>query len=79
MNRKTLVLMTAVLLCAVVIVQADEIHDAVDSNDVARVEALLSGDEALIELLNQAGQTPLHRAAEAGLVRMMGLLLSRVA
>ncbi|MCP4545186.1 MAG: hypothetical protein GY835_01820 [bacterium] len=54
---------------------ADEIHEAAESADVDRIQALLAGDPELLNLADASGYTPLHYAAYGGHVEATRILL----
>ena len=53
------------------------IHVAASAGDVAQVRTLLDAEPQLLERIDRAGGTPLHRAVEASAREVVELLLDR--
>jgi len=76
MRTIKLILLAALILCAFVgDVVAQDIFDAVKRNDLSKVKALIEKDRSLVNLKDEAGNTPLHHAAMIGSVEMADFLL----
>lgn len=54
----------------------DDIHAAVMRNDIGAVRGMLDQDPSLVKATNSMQETPLHKAASAGLVDLAHLLLA---
>ncbi len=65
------------LLLITTITQAQEIFDAVKSNDLAKVKALIEKDVSLTNVKDDINNTPLHYAAESGYLALVKLLVSK--
>ena len=53
------------------------IHDAITRDDTAEVRRLLDADPSLVDIGNEIGASPLHRAAGRGAHDLVALLLER--
>ena len=53
------------------------LHDAITRDDVAEVRRLLDADPSLVDIGNEIGASPLHRAAGRGAHDLVALLLER--
>jgi len=71
------ILVISLLLMAAISIQAQDIFNALKSNDLAKVNLLIEKDASLINLKDEAGNTPLHHAAMIGSVEMTELLISK--
>ncbi len=58
-------------------VQAAEIHDAAEADDVARINTLLATNATLLNLPGKDELTPLHAAARQGKIKALSALLER--
>jgi ankyrin repeat protein len=65
------------LLLVSAILHAQAIFDAVNTNDLSKVSALIEKDPSIISLKDNLGNTPLHNAAITGSVAMAEILLSK--
>jgi ankyrin repeat protein len=66
----------AILLARHAPAQAQAIFDAVKGKDLAKVKALIANEPSLVNMKDQAGNTPLHHAAIGGSAAIAGSLLS---
>ena len=71
------ILIISLLLIAAISIKAQDIFNALKSNDLAKVKLLIEKDATLINLKDEAGNTPLHHAAMIESVEMTELLLSK--
>lgn len=76
---KTLIsiLVIAVFLFAAAAAQAQEIFAAVKNNDLEKIKVLIEKDASLVNIKDEAGNTPLHNAVIIGSGEIIELLLSR--
>jgi ankyrin repeat protein len=65
------------LLCAVPLVGAEEIHDAVKNGDLAAVQRILAAQPDRIKALDERGSTPLHVAAMGGRLEIAAWLVDK--
>ncbi|MDP6438703.1 MAG: ankyrin repeat domain-containing protein, partial [Candidatus Brocadiia bacterium] len=81
MKRRWLWMFAAVLLVAVLgsgcSPRDGEIHEAVESGDIARVQELLAATPGLVNARGATRQTPLHVAAFEGQSEIAELLVAR--
>ncbi|MRR23921.1 ankyrin repeat domain-containing protein, partial [bacterium] len=73
--------MVIVVLAVILIncISAQEIFEAVKTNDLAKIKVLTGNDPGLVSAKDELGNTPLHTSAIAGSVPITEFLLSRVA
>jgi ankyrin repeat protein len=76
MNTFKIFLVLAVCLILASGGQAQEIFKAVKNNDLEKVKVLIEKDLSLLNIKDEAGNTPLHHAAMIGSVEMIESLLS---
>ncbi len=74
---KKLIMVMVVLFAFITSVWADEIHEAAQKGDLAKVKALLEKNPALVHAKDQQGDTPLQYAAAGGSLPIIELLLSK--
>ena len=55
----------------------NDLHDAIQKGDVAKVKTLISNNKELIHLKSDKGQTPLHLAVQNGSQEIIELLISQ--
>jgi ankyrin repeat protein len=67
----------AVFILAAAAAQAQEIFNAVKNNDLEKVKVLIEKDASLVNIKDEAGNTPLHHAAIIGSIETIKLLLSK--
>lgn len=78
MNFKTiLILVILILLFFTVVLLGNDIHDAIQKGDVARVKTLISNNKELINMKSEKGETPLHLAVQNGSQEVVDLLISQ--
>jgi len=70
------ILVIAVFLLAAAKIQSQEIFDAVKNNDLKKVKILIEKDASLVDIKDEAGNTPLHQAAIAGSTQLIEFFLS---
>ena len=70
------VLILAAWILGAMSLPAQEIFDAVKANDLAKVKVLVAKDAALVKAKDEAGNTPLHQAANIGSSALTELLLA---
>jgi len=75
MKSLTSILIGIALLLATTIMQAQEIFDAVKSNDLAKVKELVEKDASQVNTKDEAGNIPLHHAAMIGSIEIAEFLL----
>lgn len=71
------VLFVVILLSCTFYTQAQEIFDATINNNLSKVKELIEKEPSLINLKDNAGNTPLHTAAIAGSAAIVEFLLSK--
>ena len=69
----------SILLLLFLNLHAQEIFDAVKTNDLGKVRALIGNDPGLVSSKDELGNTPLHTSAIAGSVPIAEYLLSKEA
>jgi ankyrin repeat protein len=69
--------LTAVFLFFAISTQAQEIFDAIKNNDLKKVKLLIEKDASLLNIKDEAENTPLHKAAIVGNAEIIGFLLSK--
>jgi ankyrin repeat protein len=79
MKTLTSILLTIVFLLTPAATQAQEIFDAVKSNDLAKAKALIEKDVSLTNVKDDVNNTPLHYAAEKGYLTLVEFLVSKSA
>ncbi len=67
----------AFLLLVAATLHAQAIFEAINTNDLSKVSALIEKDPAIISLKDNLGNTPLHNAAIKGSVAMAEILLAK--
>jgi len=67
----------SIFLLAAGTIQSQEIFDAVKNNDLVKVKGLIEKDVSLVNIKDEAGNTPLHHAAMIGSYDIIEYLLSR--
>ncbi len=78
MNTKTIIILVILILFFfTVILLGNDLHDAIQKGDVARVKTLISNNKELIHTKSDKGQTPLHLAVQNGKLEIVELLLSQ--
>jgi ankyrin repeat protein/L-ascorbate metabolism protein UlaG (beta-lactamase superfamily) len=78
MNLKTIIILVIVILFFfTVILLGNDLHDAIQKGDVAKVKTLISNNKELIHMKSEKGQTPLHLAVQNGSQEIIELLLSQ--
>jgi ankyrin repeat protein len=68
--------MIAVFLLAAAKIQSQEIFEALKNNDLEKVKVIIEKDASLVNIKDEAGNTPIHHAAIAGSTQMIEFLLS---
>jgi ankyrin repeat protein len=76
MKVRMSILVIALFLFATAPNQAQDIFNSVKNNDLVRVKQLIEKDASLVNIKDEAGNTPLHEAAITGSVEMIEFLLS---
>jgi len=74
--KKTFLISSFVMIIAIHS-YAQEIFDAVKSNDISKVKTLVEEDVSLINLKDPSGRTPFHWAAANGNIEMADYLFSK--
>ncbi len=78
MNFKTIsILVILILFFFALILMGNDIHDAIQKGDVAKVKTLISNNKELINMKSEKGQTPLHLAVQNGSQEIVELLISK--
>ncbi|MDH5386401.1 MAG: ankyrin repeat domain-containing protein [Candidatus Aminicenantes bacterium] len=78
MNSKTIIiLIILILFLFAVTLLGNDIHDAIQKGDVARVKTLISNNKELIQMKSDKGQTPLHLAVQNGNQEIVEFLISQ--
>jgi len=78
MNLKTIIILVIVILFFfTVILLGNDLHDAIQKGDVAKVKTLISNNKELINMKSEKGQTPLHLAAQNGSQEIVDFLISQ--
>jgi len=75
--RKTISILSQILLVFVMQVLAAEIHDAARKGDFAKVKTLLEKDPKLVNVKGKSGSTPLHFASEGGHFQVVKILIEK--
>jgi glyoxylase-like metal-dependent hydrolase (beta-lactamase superfamily II) len=66
-----------VIICVACVFSAEEIHDAAQQGDLAKLKMLLEKNPGLIEARSENEKTPLHFAAQAGFKEIVELLIEK--
>jgi ankyrin repeat protein/L-ascorbate metabolism protein UlaG (beta-lactamase superfamily) len=78
MNYKTIVvLVIAILFFFTVVLLGNDLHDAIQKGDIAKVKTLISNNKELINMKSEQGQTPLHVCVQNGRLEIVELLISQ--
>jgi ankyrin repeat protein/L-ascorbate metabolism protein UlaG (beta-lactamase superfamily) len=78
MNFKTIfILVILILFFFAVTLFGNDIHDAIQKGDVAKVKTLISNNKELINMKSEKGQTPLHLAVQNGNQEIVEFLISQ--
>jgi len=78
MNIKTIIILVILILFFfVVVLLGNDLHDAIQKGDVARVKTLISDNKDLLHLKSDKGQTPLHLAVQNGSQEIVEFLISQ--
>jgi ankyrin repeat protein len=78
MNFKAIfILVIIILFFFSVILLGNDLHDAIQKGDVAKVKTLISNNKELIHMNSEKGQTPLHLAVQKGNKEIVDFLISQ--
>lgn len=78
MNSKTIIILVIViLLFFTVVLLGNDLHNAIQKGDVARVKTLISNNKELIHMKSDKGLTPLHLAVQNGKLEIVEFLISQ--
>jgi len=78
MNLKTIIILVIVILFFfTVILLGNDLHDAIQKGDVAKVKTLISNNNELIHMKSEKGQMPLHLAVQNGNQEIVDFLISK--
>lgn len=76
-TAKKIISVFVLLLFIAIPVLAEEIHDAAQQGDLAKIKELLEKSPELLEARSENDKTPLHFAAQGGHIEIVELLLSK--
>jgi ankyrin repeat protein len=77
MKTNKCIFVVVILLLNATFLQSQEIFDAVRNNELEKVKVLVKNDASLVNIKDEAGNTPLHNAAITGSFEIIGYLLSK--
>lgn len=78
MNFKTIIILVILILFFfVVVLFGNDLHDAIQKGEVAKVKTLISNNKELIHMKSEKGQTPLHLAVQNGNQEIVDFLISQ--
>jgi len=78
MSIKTIIILVIVILFFfTVVLLGNDLHDAIQKGDVAKVKTLISNNKELIHMKSEKGQAPLHLAVQNGSQEIIELLISQ--
>jgi len=77
MNFKTIIILVILFLFLfAVVLLGNDLHEAIQKGDVAKVKSLISNNKELIHKKSDKGQTPLHLAVQNGYQEIVDFLIS---
>jgi ankyrin repeat protein len=78
MSLKTIIiLIILILFFFTVVLLGNDLHDAIQKGDVAKIKTLISNNKELINMKSEKGETPLHLAVQNGSQEIVDFLLSQ--
>lgn len=77
MKPQLLISAVAALLLVTIRMPAQEIFEAINSNDIGRVKVLVAKDTTLLNVRDKVGNTPLHQAVISGSVPITEFLIEK--
>jgi ankyrin repeat protein len=77
MKTSISIVVISVFLLAAATTQTQEIFNAIKNNDLEKVKVFIEKDTSLVNIKDEAGNTPLHHAAIIGSVEIIEFLLSK--
>jgi ankyrin repeat protein len=78
MSLKTIIILVILILFFfTLILLGNDLHDAIQKGDVAKVKTLISNKKELIHMKSEKGQTPLHLAVQNGSQEIINFLISQ--
>ena len=78
MSLKTIIILVILILFFFTLVLlGNDLHDAIQKGDVAKIKTLISNNKELINMKSEKGQTPLHLAVQNGSQEIVDFLISQ--